>query len=239
MARNLTTAQRTMLRSGSIKARLLTTWYMDGGTYRYCDDVQDLTDGTNTWIGANAIASAADVKSGSGFSSEQLDIIIDGTRIYASGADPAAFFQAILDLPLVNRRVDFALGIAYPDDTVLGLVLPLYAGKISNVKLVDPQMTLEQLAAQGYQFPPSKLIITLDSLSVRYQWVSGRTRDHQDQLAIDPTDMFFSFVQNNLDQGTLYWGKATPNGSASRPGFIGAGSGVGPNHISFFGPARQ
>lgn len=215
MARTLNDDQRALLRAPNIKARLLTTWWMDDGTYRFTDDVNDIVFGSDTWIGASAIASAADIKSASaGWAAESVTLTIDGTRLGQSGfTDPAAFFREILTIPLANRRVDIDLGLAYEDSQVITLVCPLYAGKINNAKVTDPRMDFGPGSSSSR--PASKLEIQLDSLAARYNWVVGRTRSHNDQLNIDPTDYFFSFVQENvLNEATLYWGKKAPDGVA-------------------------
>lgn len=210
MARTFTTEQQALLRSSHIQARLLTTWYMDDGEYRFCDDVYDLTYNGYTWIGANAIAECTDIKANSqGFAAESVTISIDGTRLYEAGvSDPAEFFQLIFGLALTNRRVDIELGLMGSDDVNPTLVIPLYAGKINYPRLVDPQMALG-----GTDSPHPRLEIVLDSLAARYQWVTGRTRSHEDQLEIDPTDQFYSFVFDNLRaEQTIYWGKKAPEG---------------------------
>lgn len=212
MARTFTTEQRALLRAPELKVRLLTTWWMDAGEYRFCDDVQDIMWDGETYIGANALAAATDVKSASnGWAAESVTVTIDGTRLSQAGmSDPAAFFQTILALPLANRRVDISVGLMTPADENPVMVIPIYAGKINNPKLIDPAKTFG--AADG-STTQTKLEITLDSLAARYQWITGRTRSHEDQLEIDPTDMFFSFVQDNVrSESTLYWGKKAPEG---------------------------
>lgn len=214
MALNLTTAQRAMMRESRLKVRVLSTWYMDDGTYRYCDDIEDITIGGTTWIGAAALAAVSEIKSSTGnMSAEPVVLTIDGTRMYQAGfSDPAGFFNVILSLPLSNRRVDLMLAVGRADDPGYSLVLPLFAGKINNAKLVDPRMPAptEQASAR----PESNLQITLDSLAARYSWSTMRTRTHEDQLEIDPTDMFFSYVHMNMkNEQTLYWGKKAPTGS--------------------------
>lgn len=213
MALDLTPGQRALMNSDNIKARVLTTWYMDHGTYRYCDDHSDITLGANTWIGASALAACSEIKSGQNMSAEPVTITIDGTRMYQAGfGDPAAFFRLILELPLPNRRVKVELALGYADQEGWVFALPMFSGKINNVKLEDPQAKPEETAPQQ-----SKLIITLDALSIRYGWATYRVRTHQDQLDIDPTDMFFSFVhENQRNESTLYWGKKAPTGSVQR-----------------------
>jgi hypothetical protein len=209
MARNFSSDQQALLRSDALSIRLLTTWTMDGGTYYYCDDVRDLTYGGNTYIGANALASATDIKSAANsFAAESVTITIDGTRLFEAGVtDPGIFFQSILSLPLANRRVDIALGIMGPADENPVLVIPMYAGKINNAKIIDPARNIADVGNPQQ----SKLEIVLDSLAARYKWIVGRTRTHEDQLEIDPTDQFFAFVHANLqNESTLYWGKKAP-----------------------------
>ncbi len=213
MARQLTTEQRTLLRSGNIKARLFTTWWMDDATYRYCDDTFDMEFGGDTWVGANALASASDIRSGAGgFAAESVTLILDGTRLFNSGfSDPAAFFQMIMALPLANRRVDLELALGWPDQQEVLFLAPLYSGKINHTRLVDPGMAFGDPSADQTQ---SSLEIVLDSLAARYRWVNGRMRTHEDQLNIDPEDHFFSYVSDNIRaESTLYWGKKTPEGA--------------------------
>ena len=220
MALTLTTDERALLRSPNLKVRLLTTWFMDDGTVRFCEDIDDITIGGNTWIGASALASATEIKSGaSGMAAEPVKIIVDGTRLLQAGfTDPAGFFRLILDEPLSNRLVDLDLAVGYSDSPTYLLQLPLFAGKINNARLVDPPT---RLGAQEEAQPD--LEITLDSLAMRYSWVTGRVRSHQDQLEIDPTDNFFSHTHNNIrNEQLLYWGKKSPAGS----GVSGGGYGV-------------
>jgi len=223
MALTLTSDQRTLLRSSNLKLRLLSTWYMDSETARFCDDIDDLTINGNTWIGANALASATEIKSGnSGMAAEPVKLIIDGTRLLASGfTDPAGFFRAILDEPLSNRLVDLDIAVGYSDAEAYILQLPLFAGKINNARLVD---SATQLGSQEESQP--KLEMTLDSLAMRYSWITGRIRSHQDQLEIDPTDNFFSHTHNNIrNEQLLFWGKKT--GVRAGAAYSGGGSGSG------------
>lgn len=220
MARDLTPPQRALLRSDRLRVNLLSTWYMDEGTFRYSDSVDDLTwtdEGESViWIGANALASSTEIKSGSaGFSSESITLTIDGTRMSQAGfPDPAAFFQVILALPLANRRVDLQMAFSSMESENVQFVQPLYAGKINNVKLIDSRFDFESMGSGDIEQPKTRLEVELDSLAARYQWVSGRVRSHQDQLELDPSDMFFSYVQENIrGERSLYWGKAGPGGN--------------------------
>lgn len=233
MARNLTSDQRDLLRAPELAARILTTWWMDDGVHRFCDDVYDLTYSGDTWIGANAIASATEIRSStSGFAAESVTLTIDGTRLSQAGLDdPAAFFQSILELPLTNRRVDIELGLMPVDQVNPTLVLPLYAGKINYPRLVDGSRDMMSGEPVG-----TKLEMVLDSLAARYQWVVGRTRSHADQQEIDPTDLFFQFVGDNIRaEQTLYWGKKGPEGIVSNAGITSTRNG----YYNGLGPIRN
>lgn len=213
MAQDLTTEQRALLRKPNLKARLLTTWYMDSGIVRFCDDVEDIVYGGYTWIGASALASVSEIKaSNGGTAAEPVKIIVDGTRMYQAGFDdPAGFFRLILEEQLHNRKVDLDLAIAEHDSNTWGLVLPLYAGKINHAKIVDPDVRIN-----SGENPQPNLEIVVDSLFVKLTWITQRVRSHQDQLEIDPTDMFFSFVHNNVrNEQLLYWGKKPPAGTTT------------------------
>jgi hypothetical protein len=212
MARDFTAPQRALLRSADIKVRLLSTWWLDDATYRFCDDVEDLTDGTYTWIGASALFSATDIRSGANMAAEPVTLTVDGTRLHQSGfTDPAGLFREVVGYLKPNRRVDLAVGAMYPDQQQVQLVLENYAGKINNAKIVDPKVELNDLTSSSAQRPMPTLTVTLDSLALRYQWSTGRTRSHNDQLEIDPADMFYSFVSDSIrNEGILYWGKKAP-----------------------------
>lgn len=218
MPRILDDTQRALLRADNVAARALVTFHMDDGDHRYCDDINDVQDPDgNIYVGASALASASDIKSGTGFSAEQVTLTIDGTRLHAAGfTDPAALFRMILELPLHNRRVDIAYGLSYIDSQQIQLVLPAYAGKINFVKVVAPQVGFESLPESQEQLPQQNLQITLDSLAIRYTWITGRTRSNADQQEIFPGDTFFQYVGDAvLNESTLYWGKKNPAIAAS------------------------
>lgn len=215
--------QLALLKSGNFKARLLSDWYLNEGTFRFCDDVEDLTDGTNTWIGANALAAATDVKSGSGsggFAAESITLTLDGTRMSEAGfSDPASIFQEILTYKLHQKRMNLWIGVCDPTATQISLAIPIYAGKINNVRVVDSKSQSPYDSGQAVSASPSNLIFTIDSLAARYRRVTGRTRSHADQQEIDASDLFFQFTVS-MANATLYWGKVNvltgANGFAAR-----------------------
>ena len=212
-------------------ARWLVTFTMDGPSYYYfCDDWQDLSDGTNTYIGASALASAANIVSSGPFAAESVQLIIDGVRLQQAGfTDPASFFRTILAQNLSQRRVDISMGFAAVGSTSISLNVPVYAGKINFARIEEDQVDVVQAGDSSGVQSPSKLIIQLDSLAMRYQWVNNRVRSHQDQLEIDSTDYFYQFVSDTIAQDrNLYWGKASPNVIASKANggsLIGYGGG--------------
>lgn len=211
--RAFTPEQKALLRSDAIQANLLATFYLDEGTYYFCDDVFDLNDGTNTYIGANALADGVDVQSGTGLSAESVTLRCDGQRMEQAGiADPARVLRDMLQYLHQQRRVDLKLGLRYVTDRNVNIVLPTYAGKINNCRLVDP--AVDEDASDAV---PGYLDIELDALAARYSRATFRTRSHEDQLEIDSTDMFFSFVQNAANaESTMYWGKDSPYGNGYR-----------------------
>jgi hypothetical protein len=149
--------------------------------------------------------------------------VIDGTRMLQTGfTDPASFFRDLIAEPWTNRRIKFEYGYSYPDEALIQLKLPLHGGKVNYIKLIDPATPMGRKS--GEPSPQSKLEIVIDSLAIRYQWATGRTRSHEDQLEIDPTDMFFSYVDDNIPlERNLYWGKEDPNLKTVKiiGGFIG------------------
>jgi hypothetical protein len=221
--RILTSGQRALLRLPTLKVRVLSTWYLDEGTYRFCDDVMDLTDGVNTFIGANALVPSIEIKSGTDLAAEPITLTIDGNRMVQAGIkDPAYVLRDMLTYLLHQRRVDFEFGFMAPTSETIQLRVPVAATKINNPRLVDPQ--IEPGSPDPIQ---PQLIVTLDSLAARYNRATWRTRSHNDQQEIDPTDMFFSFVADAVaKERTLYWGRAassTSFGSGSGGGTPGSG----------------
>jgi len=199
---------------------MLATFYLDEGTYSFCDDVQDLVDPTTspatTYIGASALAQCANIVSSKPFSAESCTITCDGTRMLQSGfTDPAILFRTILTYELHQRRVVLGMGISYPGATNIGLVVQLYSGKINNAQVVDQQVDIGSISDNGGN-SGAQLIITLDSLAARYQDTTSRVRNWEDQLEIDPTDNFFKFVNQTVaSERVLYWGVKNPPGTAS------------------------
>lgn len=220
MARTLTSPEKALLRLAGFKVRFLVTFHLDSGTYRFCDDIEDVSDGSNTYIGAAALANVSDIKGSQGLAAEGVTLVVDGARVSQSGfTDPAQLFRDILGYKLHQRRVDISLGFSELDSATLTLVIPVYAGKINNAKITDPKLSFDGNA-------PTESIgnmeIALDSLAHRYGRVTGRTRSHNDQLEIDSSDMFFSFVQDMAQSKDLYWGKID---AAGKNGFVGYGNG--------------
>lgn len=234
MARAFTTQQKELLRSPDLQVNVLATFYLDEGVYRFCDDQAgfDLSDGVNTYIGANAFAEASEIRASQDLSAEQVTLILDGNRMEEAGVqDPAAVLTAILGYLYQQRRVDYAFGFRYSYSKELNLVIPAYAGKINSARLIDEDISFEDKGART----TSKLEIVLDSLAARYSRSSNRIRSHQDQLEIDPTDQFYSYtVDTALNERTVYWGKAAPFSSGGGyGGYSGGGGGAGGGRYEF------
>jgi hypothetical protein len=198
------------------------TFFLDEGTYRFCDDIVDATGGGNTYIGANALAGALEIRSGRDLAAEPITLVLDGNRMTQAGvADPAKVLSQILGYLHQQRRVDVAFGFSYPDQQLMNLIIPMAAMKINYARLVDQDMNM----TEGSEEIIAKLEIVMDSLASRYGRASFRTRSHDDQLEIDATDMFFSFTADAANtERTLFWGKRSPTGTS--------GSGFGGGSIS-------
>lgn len=216
---------RDLLRSPAIKMRLLMTFYLDEGTYRFCDDVFDISDGVNVWIGAGALGASVDIKSGRDLSAEPITVVLDGNHMTQAGIDdPAKVLRQMMDYLLTQRRVDIAWGFAYPDSQAIQLIIPVAAMKINYPRLLDEKLSWTDPAQQ----PSAKLEIVLDSLAMRYTRATFRTRSDPDQREIDPTDAFYSFTADAINtERSLYWGKRAPTGTGGGP-FSGGGS---PNSV--------
>lgn len=220
MARSFTTEQKALLRSPDLQMNMLITFYLDEGTYRFCDEASgfDLTNGVDTWIGANALAEASEIRSSSDLQAEGVTLTLDGNRMAQYGVDdPARVLRDILGYLYQQRRVDYALGFRYSYSNELNLIIPAYAGKINSARLVDKEIGGPE--EEGGSTTSSSLEITLDSLAMRYRRASNRTRSHEDQLEIDPTDMFYSYTVNiAVNERSVFWGRDAPYGIANNGG---------------------
>lgn len=215
MARALTTPQRELLRSPDLKAWALVTFYLDEGTYRFCDDDEPVSDGTNNYIGANALGVLPEVRSGSDLAAEPITLICDGNRMAQYGiSDPARVLRDMAAYLYQQRRVDLALGLGYSYSKDVNLVIPLHAGKINTYRLVDAETRVDDRNPIE-----ARLEIVVDALAARYQRATHRTRSDADQKEIVPTDRFYEFTADaTQNERTLYWGKKTPGGQS---GFLG------------------
>jgi uncharacterized membrane protein YgcG len=226
MARALTAPQKALLRSPDLHVNALVTFFLDQGTYRFCDDQAgfDLTDGVNTWIGANALAEAVEIRGSSALAAESVTILCDGNRMAQAGiADPARVLRDILGYLYQQRRVDWALGFRYSYSKDINMIIPAYAGKINSARLIDREINTPEDGARTVSY----LEIVLDSLASRYNRSTNRTRSHQDQLEFDSTDNFYSHTQDVVqNERNVYWGKDAPFGSGG-PGGSGGGGGGG------------
>jgi uncharacterized membrane protein YgcG len=116
--RLLTSDMRALLRSPAIRMRLLMTFFLDEGTYRFCDDIVDVTDGTNLWIGAGALGGQIEMRSGRDLSAEPITLTLDGNHLTQAGVqDPAKVLRDMMNYLYMQRRVDLAFGFSYLDTT--------------------------------------------------------------------------------------------------------------------------
>jgi hypothetical protein len=211
MARGFTDAQRALLRAPSVRLRILMAFYLDEGTFRFTDDVINVWDGEYEWIGAQPLASSVEIRSGRDLAAEPATLILDGNRMTQAGIeDPGKVLAQIMHYLHQQRRVNCYLGISYPNQHTVNIRIPIAALKINHVRKVEKEMNFEE----GKQEVVSELHIIMDSLAARYSRAPFRTRSHDDQLEIDPTDMFFSFVDDALNtERSLYWGRKAPTAS--------------------------
>lgn len=210
MAIALTSDQLALLRSPDLAINTLADFYLDSGTYHFCDNTADLSDGTTTWIGAQALTDSVEIRSPAPLASEQVTLTIDGNRMAQYGvSDPAGVLVSMLAELHVQRRVDLKLGLRYNNSATIQMVLPTLGTKINYCRLVDD--TIQMTPDNSNPEVTAKLEIVLDTLSARYSETTDRTRSNEDQLEIDATDMFFSFASeiSPLNQ-TIYWGKDSP-----------------------------
>lgn len=215
---------RNLLRAPNLKVNLLVAFYLDSGTYRFCDDHINVTDGEYTWIGASALAESVEVKSGKDLAAEPVTLMLDGNRMAQYGvADPARVLRDILGYLYQQRRVDFLYGFRYAAEPNINLRIPAYAGKINYCRLIDPSIDPFNDGTGEPQQP--KLEILLDALASRYGRTTFRLRTQSDQHEIDPNDDFFSFV-GDIERGeqSLYWGKKNPSGTYRQGGGLVMGA---------------
>lgn len=229
MARGFTAPEQALLKSPDLAVNLLATFYLDEGTYRFCDELTgfDLDDGAGTvWIGANTFADAVEIRMTSDMAAEQVTLLLDGNRLTQAGvADPARVLSDILGYMYQQRRVDFAFGFRYNYSSYLNMIVPAYAGKINSTRLVDKSIDFPD--NEDFRVV-SNLEIVLDSLAARYGRATLRLRAHNDQLELDPTDNFYSFtVDVAMNERSLYWGKNSPFGNGFLPGGSLPGGGFG------------
>lgn len=221
MARALTNDQKALLRSADLQMNVLMTFYLDEGTYYFCDEQgYDLKLGGQTYIGANALTEAAEIRASQDLQAESVTLVLDGNRMEQYGiADPAKVLKEILGYLYQQRRVDYYLGFRYSYSQDINLAVPTYAGKINSVRLIDNEIGGP---GDGSARTTTSLEIVLDSLASRYRKASNRTRSHEDQMEIDPTDMFYSHTVGIVEnEKNVFWGKFSPLGVATNIGNTG------------------
>jgi len=225
MARAFSPDQMALLKSPDLAVNALVTFYLDevnpdqpDGAWRFCDLDRGLYDGVHNYVGASALTDSIEVKSSQDLAAEPVTLVIDGNRMAQYGIDdPARVLRDILGYLFQQRRVDLALGFRYNYSYDVNLTVPIYAGKINYCSLQDMAVPLEDNntgdldPSSGSPQLITQLQITLDSLAKRYSRATNRVRSHQDQLELDPTDMFFSYVADAIaNDKNLYWGGVSP-----------------------------
>lgn len=233
MARALTSPQKALLRSPDLQVNALATFYLDEGTFRFCNEQSglDLSDGVNTYIGANAFMDSVEIRATAALRAEQVTMLLDGNRMAQAGvADPARVLRDILGYLYQQRRVDYALAFRYTYSTEINLIIPAYAGKINSTRLIDREM---DFPGDNAPRTVTYLEIVLDSLAARYNRATNRLRAHNDQLELDPTDNFYSFTQDIAqNERTVYWGKNAPFTGGGSVGNLPPGGGTGGTYDS-------
>lgn len=238
MSRAFSGPEKALLRSPDLQVNVLATFFLDAGTYRFCDEQSglDLSDGVNTYIGASAFAEATEIRATAALQAESITLLLDGNRMTQAGvADPARVLADIMGYMHQQRRVDYAFGFRYSYSSTINLTVPAYAGKINTCRLMDREMSYPQ--DENFR-TATYLEIVLDSLAARYNRATFRLRAHEDQKELDPTDNFYSHtVDVAMNERTLYWGKKSPFGGTglvsnvgtggSYTGGLGSGSGYG------------
>lgn len=212
MARPLTTEQRALLRSPTLEANLLVSMWLDEGPVHFCDNTDDVTDGTTVWNGAAVLLAATEIRASSPLVAEGVNITLDGTRLYNAGVeDPGYIIGALFEVAFHQRRVDMLYGFRAQGESQIQLVIPAYAGKINHIRVIDEATDLQSDEPQA-----SKMEMQLDALAARYGRRSYRTRSHDDHQQLAPGDMFFSFVHSAVqNEGKLFWGKKAPTAAAT------------------------
>ena len=212
--RSFNAAQKALLRS-DMEARLLVTFYLDSGTYRFCDDVVNMYNGQHIYIGASALLGSVEIRSGDDLAAEPVTLYLDGNRMTQFGIqDPAKVLAEIMQSLASQRRVDWALGLSAIDSEEIQITIPIFAGKINSYRLIDDSVELD-----SKDEVPASLEIVIDALASRYNHATNRTRSHEDQQEIAPGDMFYSFTVDAQDsEQLLYWGKKAPRGTSSGGG---------------------
>lgn len=225
MARAFTAPQKALLRSADCHVNMLATFFLDEGTYRFCDDHAgfDLFDGVNTFLGASTLSEAAEIRASADLAAESVTLLLDGNRMAQYGIDdPARVLNDILGYLYQQRRVDYAFGFRYSYSKDINLTIPAYAGKINSARLYDKELSFPDEPSPR---TVSYLEIVLDSLAARYSRATNRLRAHEDQKEIDSTDMFYSHtVDVAMNERNIFWGKSAPFGSGSGMGGGGGGS---------------
>lgn len=229
MARAFTPEQLALLKSPNLKVNVLATFFLDEGTYRFCDENSgfDLKFGADTYIGANALFVATEVRSGSGLAAEPVTISIDGNRMAQVGIqDPAAALRDILGYLYQQRRVNWDFAFRYANEKDINLIVSAFAGKINSARLIDREVDVFDNSPRTTTI----LEIVLDSLAARYGRATYRLRSHNDQLEIDPTDQFYSFtVDVALTERNVLWGRGAPMNGSTSPNIGGGMVGAGPD----------
>lgn len=211
MARLLDQSTIDQLNASGLKATILCELYIPSGNVYLCDDVDDLTATvnsiTNVYIGASVLFGAMTISSSSPLAAEPVTIILDGAKLHQAGLPSALdFYNQLLEEDYQQKRVNFYLAIQNADTLEIVSIWNLYAGKINSIRQVD-----EAVSILGDKPVQSNLEVILDSLAARYNRTIGRVRTHEDQLEIDPTDKFYSYVSAaSKNERNIYWGKAAP-----------------------------
>lgn len=218
MAKGWTVDQRNRIRGAQqLEARLLARIFLPGGTQYLTNDIDAVTVGGQVYSGAGGLESVSAVRSTNSLAAEQVTVVFDATRWRAAGAgDPAAILATLDASGFKGRRVELDLGLFDAAGHIVSV--RLFAGRIDGLRLED-----DAIDPTGDDAGRSSLIITLESVFIRYGLRQPRIRGHEDQRSMWSADDFYRLLAGTVANG----GRGQGVGLVDSPysgGLIGGGA---------------
>ena len=184
MARSMTLAAETAVAQSQVACAILVSLAFPSGAVRFCSAGVSLEWDGDTYLGAGAVSGLEPI-------AESVTPTALSLNVRFSGIDPT-YLDAILDDNYQGQPAYVLLALFDPDDLTI-IADPVLVGQY---RMDEPLVTLGRTAT---------IQLSLENRMADWDRLRLRRYNHADQVARNPGDMAFEYVEELQDK-VIVWG---------------------------------